>query len=92
VGNVVGKHGPTNDVRLTSVTVPAPPDRPVYHDPASEVPHAGEIEVTDDASLAKQITELEKEMRASAKRLEFEQAVRLRDRIKELRPQQIYKT
>jgi excinuclease UvrABC helicase subunit UvrB len=31
-------------------------------------------------------------MRASAKALEFEEAARLRDRLKELRRQQIYKT
>jgi excinuclease ABC subunit B len=43
-------------------------------------------------SLAKAISELEKRMKAAAKRLEFEEAAQLRDRIKELRAQQIYKT
>ena len=46
----------------------------------------------DAVSLNKLITELEKRMRASAKVLEFEEAARLRDRLKELRRQQIYKT
>lgn len=31
-------------------------------------------------------------MKAAAKRLDFEEAAQLRDRIKELRSQQIYKT
>ena len=48
--------------------------------------------MTDPASLAKAIAELEKQMKAAAKRLEFEEAAGLRDRIKELRAQQIYKT
>jgi len=38
------------------------------------------------------ISELEKQMKAAAKRLEFEEAAQIRDRIKELRTQQIYKT
>ena len=46
----------------------------------------------DAASLAKLITELEKRMRTAAKTLEFEEAARIRDRIKELRRQQIFKT
>jgi excinuclease ABC subunit B len=45
----------------------------------------------DAVSLNKLITELEKRMRAAAKALEFEEAARLRDRLKELRRQQIYK-
>jgi excinuclease ABC subunit B len=49
-------------------------------------------EVEDAVSLNKLITELEKRMRAAAKALEFEEAARLRDRLKELRRQQIYKT
>jgi excinuclease ABC subunit B len=50
-------------------------------------------EFPDDAiSLNRLISELEKRMRAAAKTLEFEEAARLRDRLKELRRQQIYKT
>jgi excinuclease ABC subunit B len=50
------------------------------------------VDVTNPASLAKAIAELEKKMKAAAKRLEFEEAAQLRDRVKELRAQQIYKT
>jgi excinuclease ABC subunit B len=63
-----------------------------YHDAAFLPPRVGEVDVTDAASLAKAITELEKQMKAAAKRLEFGEAAQLRDRIKELRDQQIYKT
>jgi len=63
-----------------------------YHDAGFLPPRLGEVDVTDAASLAKAITELEKQMKAAAKRLEFEEAATLRDRIKELRAQQIYKT
>ena len=51
-----------------------------------------EDDFDDPASLAKLITELEKRMRTAAKTLEFEEAARLRDRIKELRRQQIFKS
>jgi excinuclease ABC subunit B len=40
--------------------------------------------------LAERISKLEKEMRAAAKRLEFEEAAVLRDRLRELREIQIY--
>ena len=63
-----------------------------YHDAAFAPPRLGEIEVTDAASLAKLITDLEKQMRAASKALEFEAAAQIRDRIRELREQQIYKT
>jgi excinuclease ABC subunit B len=63
-----------------------------YHDAAWTAPRVGEGEIGDAASLAKAIAELEREMKAAAKRLEFEQAAQLRDRIKELRAQQIYKS
>ena len=43
-----------------------------------------------DVPIARQIEALEKEMRAAAKRLEFEEAAVLRDRIRELRELQIY--
>ena len=46
----------------------------------------------DAVSLNKLIVELEKRMRAAAKALEFEEAARLRDRLKEVRRQQIYKS
>jgi len=46
----------------------------------------------DPGSLHQLIAELEKRMREAAKRLEFEEAARLRDRVKELRRQQILKT
>jgi excinuclease UvrABC helicase subunit UvrB len=62
------------------------------HDAAFLPPRVGEEEIRDDASLAKLIAELEREMKAAARRLEFEQAAQLRDRIKTLRAQQIYKT
>jgi excinuclease ABC subunit B len=53
----------------------------------------GESDIPDDAvSLNKLITELEKRMRTAAKALEFEEAARLRDRLKDLRRQQIYKS
>ncbi|MFI5165190.1 MAG: excinuclease ABC subunit UvrB [Thermoanaerobaculales bacterium] len=63
-----------------------------YHDAAFLPPRVGEVDVTDPASLAKAITELEKQMKSAAKQLEFEEAAAIRDRIKELRAQQIYKT
>jgi excinuclease ABC subunit B len=53
----------------------------------------GDEDFPDDAvSLNKLIAEFEKRMRTAAKALEFEEAARLRDRLKELRRQQIYKT
>ena len=63
-----------------------------YHDAAFVAPKVGEVDVADEASLAKAIAELEREMKTASRRLEFEQAAQLRDRIKELRAQQIYKT
>jgi excinuclease UvrABC nuclease subunit len=44
---------------------------------------------TDAASLARATAELERNMRPAAKRLEFEEAARFRDRIKGLLAQQI---
>ncbi|MEW5876948.1 MAG: excinuclease ABC subunit UvrB [Acidobacteriota bacterium] len=63
-----------------------------YHDALTQPPRVGELEVLDEKSLTKTIAELEKQMKAAAKRLEFEEAARLRDRIKELRALQVYKT
>jgi excinuclease ABC subunit B len=50
------------------------------------------LEVAEGAELplAERIAKLEKEMRAAAKRLEFEEAAVLRDRLRELREIQIY--
>ncbi len=63
-----------------------------YHDALTQPPQVGELEVMDEKSLVKTIAELEKQMKAAAKRLEFEEAARLRDRIKKLRALQVYKT
>jgi excinuclease ABC subunit B len=67
-----------------------------YYGPDAARPRVGERDpedaFEDEASLAKLITELEKRMRVAAKALEFEEAARLRDRIRELRRQQIFKT
>ncbi len=50
------------------------------------------LEVADgpEVPLAQRIARVEKEMKAAAKRLEFEEASLLRDRLRELREQQIY--
>jgi excinuclease ABC subunit B len=63
-----------------------------YYGPSPVRPRIAEGEITDEASLAKVIGELEKRMREAARRLDFEEAAQLRDRVKELRAQQIYKT
>jgi excinuclease ABC subunit B len=66
-----------------------------YYGPGSQTSRVadGDEYFPDDAvSLNKLISELEKRMRAAAKALEFEEAARLRDRLKDLRRQQIYKT
>jgi len=62
-----------------------------YHDAAFTPPRVGEIDVADLASLNKAIAELERQMKAASRRLEFEEAAMLRDRIKELRTAQVYK-
>jgi excinuclease ABC subunit B len=43
-----------------------------------------------DLPLTERISRTEKDMRAAAKRLEFEEAAALRDKLKELRELQIY--
>jgi excinuclease ABC subunit B len=43
-----------------------------------------------DVPLAERISQIEKQMRAAAKRLEFEEAAALRDKLRELRELQIY--
>ncbi len=47
-------------------------------------------QMTSDLPLREQISRLEKEMKATAKRLEFEEAAELRDKIRELRQLQVY--
>ncbi len=48
-------------------------------------------ETGDPRTLRRLIADLEKRMREAARRLEFEEAARLRDRVKRLREQQVYK-
>ncbi|MCX7895035.1 MAG: excinuclease ABC subunit UvrB [Thermoanaerobaculum sp.] len=62
-----------------------------YHDALTEPPRLGEEAFLDEKSLNQMIGELEKQMKAAAKRLEFEEAARLRDRIRQLRQLQVYK-
>src|SRR5262245_25823464 len=50
-----------------------------------EVPKEAAREWDSPASLARHLEELEKEMKDAAKRLDFERAAELRDRIKALR-------
>ena len=52
---------------------------------------AAEAVPEDEVSLHELIATLEKRMREAARQLEFEEAARLRDRIRELRAQQVYK-
>jgi excinuclease ABC subunit B len=49
-----------------------------------------EVAERTEVPIAERIKELEKEMRAAAKRLEFEEAAMLRDKLKELRELQVY--
>jgi excinuclease ABC subunit B len=58
------------------------PERDYY---TVEAPRAGEARWEDPAALAAHVAELEQAMRAAAKRLDFERAADLRDRIKVLR-------
>lgn len=62
------------------------------HDGAFRPPRGAEVDVSDVASLAKAIAQLERDMKAAAKQLEFKEAAAIHDRIKELRAQQIYKS
>jgi excinuclease ABC subunit B len=64
-----------------------------YYGPGRRSLRAAEDDaMPDDAkSLTQLILELEKRMKAHATALEFEEAARLRDRVRELRRQQIYK-
>ena len=62
-----------------------------YHEISAQHPRVAEADISDPVSLAKLIAELERRMKEAARRLEFEEAAQLRDRLKELRTQQIYK-
>jgi excinuclease ABC subunit B len=53
-------------------------------------PRLSDEEESSELPLSERISRLEKEMRAAAKRLEFEEAAAMRDQIKELRELQIY--
>ncbi|MCL4839633.1 MAG: excinuclease ABC subunit UvrB, partial [Thermoanaerobaculia bacterium] len=61
-----------------------------YHDAGR--PLADAVAEDEALPLAERISRLEKEMRAAAKRLEFEEAAALRDRIRELRELQIFRS
>jgi excinuclease ABC subunit B len=63
-----------------------------YHDIGRPELRVSEPVPDDEVSLAKLIGELEKRMKKAAKELDFEEAARLRDRVRELRRQQIYKS
>jgi excinuclease ABC subunit B len=54
-------------------------------------PQLLEVAEREEVPLAERIARLEKEMRAAAKRLEFEEAAALRDKLRELRELQIYR-
>ncbi|HSL83056.1 MAG TPA: UvrB/UvrC motif-containing protein, partial [Thermoanaerobaculia bacterium] len=59
-----------------------------YYEPHE--PRALEIAERSEIPLHDRIQRLEKEMRAAAKRLEFEEAAVLRDKLKELRELQVF--
>jgi excinuclease UvrABC helicase subunit UvrB len=56
-----------------------------YHDEAFPARKVVEVNLIAAAALAKAITEREKQMKAAAKRREFEETAHLRDRAKDLR-------
>jgi excinuclease ABC subunit B len=60
-----------------------------YHE-ALASPHALLVAENQDIPLSQRIERLEKQMREAAKRLEFEEAAKLRDKLKELKELQIY--
>ncbi|HQN38342.1 MAG TPA: excinuclease ABC subunit UvrB, partial [Thermoanaerobaculia bacterium] len=60
-----------------------------YHDAGAAL--AGLVAEDEATPLPERISRLEREMRAAAKRLEFEEAAMLRDRIRELRELQIFR-
>ena len=72
-------------------SVAGPSEMPRYRAAGLEI-SVGTEPPTPKVGDNRLIVELEKRMRAAAKALEFEEAARLRDRIRELRRQQIFKT
>ena len=60
-----------------------------YYDPT---PALSRPDLPDAPSIARQITELEKAMRAAAKELDFERAAELRDELRGLRELQIFRS
>jgi excinuclease ABC subunit B len=60
-----------------------------YYDAAA---HISRPDLPDGASLAKRIGELEKEMKAAAKELDFERAAQIRDELRGLRELQIFRS
>ncbi|MNC96092.1 excinuclease ABC subunit B [compost metagenome] len=53
-------------------------------------PHLLAVADRDEIPLAERIRQLEKAMKEAAKRLEFEEAAELRDKLRELRELQVY--
>jgi excinuclease ABC subunit B len=60
-----------------------------YYDPT---PALSRPDLPDAPSIARQITELEKAMRAAAKELDFERAAEIRDELRGLRELQIFRS
>jgi excinuclease ABC subunit B len=53
-------------------------------------PHLLDVADREELPLAERIAHVEKQMKAAAKRLEFEEAAELRDKLRELRELQVY--
>jgi excinuclease ABC subunit B len=60
-----------------------------YYDAAARISRP---DLPDGASLTKRIGELEKEMKAAAKELDFERAAQIRDELRGLRELQIFRS
>jgi excinuclease ABC subunit B len=60
-----------------------------YYDPT---PALSRPDLPDAPSIARQITQLEKAMRAAAKELDFERAAQIRDELRKLRELQIFRS
>ena len=61
-----------------------------YHD-APALRAAGKDALRDDRSIEEEIASLSKRMKEAARELEFEEAAKLRDRIRELRGMQVFR-